>query len=953
MRVKIGVFSIVVLLFAQSVFAQTTNGVMINYGAGSRDDSAILEAKSANQGFLAPRIALLSTTDATTILNPATSLLVYNTNTAGGVTPGYYYNSGIPATPVWIRLLASNATPIAGSGTTNYLARWTPNGNTLGIGVTYDNGTNVGIGTEAPNAKLHVTGNAGIGVADGDPIRTSGAYSGSADASLDVQGTGPIFLIPKATTLANPDGNTGAQDIFLPGHVYFLPSGHYASGSSMIAGEQVMIQARRPDDTGNAGFVFRTTNAGVVKDAGTILPDGKWGIGTTAPDQKLEVDDPSSTAAYIRIRGAEATGGYAGVEFSHQSTGNTTTKTAIVSDPYNSWKRSDLRFILNSDGNASNYNIATAADTKMIIKNGGNVGIGNINPQQRLDVVGTGRFSDLDANANRIVYADADGDLTISTSTIDPNALVDGSGATPYLTKWADANSLTNSVVQELSSKIGIGMSPVTTLDVSGNFRSSDGGRSREVGIGGYWSGTSTQVETGPGNHLLFGTSTSGNPTEKMRITNDGKVGIATTGPAANLHVEADANATAAIFDGCNAADNTAVISIRRQDLTARKIDIIPSGYDGTNTYQEIKFASSNIAGTHHVKFSNGTRYSFDGNVGIGTTSPSSKLDVRGSLSALTDYGILTLGDNSAQQNGLSFGYDSGNNWAWLYARTTGCCGRTIDINNTAYIQSGNGNVGIGTSGPSYKLHVAGDVYANGGWLRVSGNQGLFFESHGTGIQSVEADGGQYGSVSTYGNEGGWDGFSIDGKYVLMASGNSYGLYNDIDNRWAILIDRGTNADGFRFYNSNTGTINMRIQHTNGSNYASYDGDSNWDFYSDRRLKENIENEDNILDRLLKLDVVNYDFINQDRKEKEIGFIAQEVEKYFPSLVSESDDSRYDFKVKALGYSSFGVLAIGGIKELKLEKDEEIAGLNKTITVLKEEVDELRNLVNQLLEKKK
>jgi hypothetical protein len=40
---------------------------------------------------------------------------------------------------------------LTGSGTTNYLARWTPNGSTLGIGATYDNGTSVGIGTTAPS----------------------------------------------------------------------------------------------------------------------------------------------------------------------------------------------------------------------------------------------------------------------------------------------------------------------------------------------------------------------------------------------------------------------------------------------------------------------------------------------------------------------------------------------------------------------------------------------------------------------------------------------------------------------------------------------------------------------------------------------------------------------------------------------------------------------------------
>jgi len=42
-------------------------------------------------------------------------------------------------------------------------------------------------------------------------------------------------------------------------------------------------------------------------------------------------------------------------------------------------------------------------------------------------------------------------------------------------------------------------------------------------------------------------------------------------------------------------------------------------------------------------------------------------------------------------------------------------------------------NVGIGTTTNSYKLHVAGDIYANGGWLRVSGTNGLYFESYGGG----------------------------------------------------------------------------------------------------------------------------------------------------------------------------------------------------------------------------
>lgn len=64
---------------------------------------AMLDVKSANKGFLPPRIALTGTSDVTTIPSRTAGLLVYNTATAGNVTPGYYYWNGF----AWERILNS------------------------------------------------------------------------------------------------------------------------------------------------------------------------------------------------------------------------------------------------------------------------------------------------------------------------------------------------------------------------------------------------------------------------------------------------------------------------------------------------------------------------------------------------------------------------------------------------------------------------------------------------------------------------------------------------------------------------------------------------------------------------------------------------------------------------------------------------------------------------------
>ena len=172
-------------------------GVLISGSAGTADPSAMLEINSANRGLLLPRVNLVSLTNGTApILNPAPGLFVYNLGGGGVPAVGLYYWNG--ATSAWVQLTAGG---LSGSGTTNFLARWTSSSN-VGTGVTFDNGTNVGIGNTNPQAKLHVGGSAQVdgNLKIGDNLSIEGTsncriYRNLATYSVEDGGAAGAFVI--------------------------------------------------------------------------------------------------------------------------------------------------------------------------------------------------------------------------------------------------------------------------------------------------------------------------------------------------------------------------------------------------------------------------------------------------------------------------------------------------------------------------------------------------------------------------------------------------------------------------------------------------------------------------------------------------------------------------------------------------------------------------------------
>ncbi len=119
---------IVLISLLMGNILKAQNNVGIGSSSFTPDPSAGLEIQFTDKGLLIPRVALTSTSSASPITSPATSLLVYNTATAGtapnNVTPGYYYWTGSK----WMRLLAIDDKPawlLSGNAgttpTTNFL----------------------------------------------------------------------------------------------------------------------------------------------------------------------------------------------------------------------------------------------------------------------------------------------------------------------------------------------------------------------------------------------------------------------------------------------------------------------------------------------------------------------------------------------------------------------------------------------------------------------------------------------------------------------------------------------------------------------------------------------------------------------------------------------------------------------------------------------------------------
>ena len=125
------------------------------------------------------------------------------------------------------------------------------------------------------------------------------------------------------------------------------------------------------------------------------------------------------------------------------------------------------------------------------------------------------------------------------------------------------------------------------------------------------------------------------------------------------------------------------------------------------------------------------------------------------------------------------------------------------------------------------------------------------------------------------------------------------------------------------------GQGNIHFYHKNNQGQW-MDSGGNWHRNSDLSLKKDITKLNDSLNKVIQLKPVHFRWRNSNNQD--IGFIAQDIEEIFPEFVSSVNCNNQ--KIKGVAYSSFSVLAIAAIQEMKQYYDAQIESLKRQISNL-------------------
>lgn len=767
---------------------------------------------------------------------------------------------------------------------------------------------NVGIGTNAPNFLLDVDGKIGAnyltvspgdGVNEGGEIKLQGAGAFS-DFNFDnYQGNARIHTFQDGKILQLINGaiqttSTTAYNYFANnvGIGTHTPSSRlHINGTSGSNNDGLLIT--RSDETASIEMFSATDGYGYVRIEGgdgsnnsenlylrgsssrySSFP-GKLGVGIEVPGYTLDVNGSIASSGTAYLNKIYSTGNNVATSTSPDkadivigSATGTRHNSSIMfwsdtsaSRIYNEADRFYFS-VWNQDPKAG-ANVTLAANPTVDSYILGDLGIGITSPASKLHVVSSDTsklilqeetVEDTDANyRNYMQGRDASGDVT-----------------------WAlgDTSTLARVVLA------AHGASNDYPLD--------------------FHVGSDTRLRIAPSGNIGIGTPAGTDPVEKLEIR--GNIFMNNSESSAIYH-----SAHNQYFSGREGSYNHAIYTFR------------PGWGSSGTTYAYMDIQSADTAGNYTTGVrlhAYSSSYFNGGNVGIGNTSPTAKLDIThtgtigGSSANIDDAGIRVrhtdgYGISIDGNEVVAFGAD-------LNLQASGKINlKTGDVASAPLVAGMTitaGKVGIGISTPEAALDV------NGGGIVVRSRQ---IYAHPTNT----TDAGNY--IGFY-----------ESPYHHAAAGIKVG---------GILV-----SDSYSYGTPDNNSIIIK-----GTAYKP--GGGSWTAYSDKRLKTNVNsmNAKTALDKVSKLRGVTFEWKNQKTHDSEkgiqYGFIAQEVEKIFPEWVEKQDpltgdkallngDKAYTVNLPT-GFDAHMVEAIKELATKHETKDAQIKSLQTENDALKARLD--------------
>jgi hypothetical protein len=635
------------------------------------------------------------------------------------------------------------------------------------------------------------------------------SVTGSLIATSGLQVTANNNALGTNNTLRFTDTDTATEANQQIGRIEFFSSDVSTPG----AGVKAYIGAFAADTTPDAYIAFATQDGSGTPDPVErvrISSEGNIGIGTNSPSYRLDIQGSAGNIARITdgtshflfyagsglneiattgpllltVSGSErlriTSGGNVGIGTTSPS------RTFQVNGYISAFDGTTNTEIISSGGvgyfgTSTNHPLVLQTNNaeRLRITADGNVGIAETSPSEGRLVINNPNGSTNNGTSGNTLY--------LKAQTANANLIRFSGAIATDLTIGrfgnADAISIGTTGGTEIArftsgGNIGIGTtSPSVALNVVGNarFEASSGNRYVEIAS----STSSIQIGTDNSTQFIYGVGSfpltfSTNGSERMRILSGGNVGIGTTSAFSRLTVNGNLSQETSQISLINAEGGHYIIRTGIAGIANQGLVFLSANQDGTGQTSRLVINSA-------------------GNVGIGTTSPSTTLHLNSTTTQLTLQNVD--GGTNAERIGMFM--TSGDTFKILSLNDN----NTTRTDNILVANVLNGNVGIGTASINAKLEVAVGTDKFRLSRTSAGEVDFSIDSSGNAIYDTTIGAGQIfrtngGSERMRISSGGNVGIGTTSPGAILQLGDS-SLSNGTTNQFLRINAGGYNALSF------------------------------------------------------------------------------------------------------------------------------------------------------------